>query len=269
MDREAGNQLVTDSRINMLSFTGSPAVGWKMKSEAGKKKVVLELGGNAGVIVSETADLNLAAKKCVVGGFAYSGQVCIHVQRIFVHEKVFSQFIDLFIELTKNLEKGDPCDEKTDISSMIDLENAIRVEEWVNEAVANGAKILHGGKRVNAFFEPTLITGTKPDMKVCALEIFGPVVAIEKISDFNQAVQLINNSEYGLQAGVFTNTISEMNKAFNELEVGGVIINDVPTFRVDHMPYGGIKNSGFGREGIKYAIFEMLEPRLMVKNTDY
>lgn len=269
MDREAGNQLVTDSRINMLSFTGSPAVGWKMKSGAGKKKVVLELGGNAGVIVSETADLNLAVKKCVVGGFAYSGQVCIHVQRIFVHEKVFNQFIDSFIELTKNLEEGDPCDEKTDISSMIDLENAIRVEEWVNEAVANGAKILHGGKRVNTFFEPTLITGTKPDMKVCALEIFGPVVVLEKISDFNQAVQFINNSEYGLQAGVFTNTISEMNKVFNELEVGGVIINDVPTFRVDHMPYGGIKNSGFGREGIKYAIFEMLEPRLMVKNTDY
>ncbi|OFX22640.1 MAG: aldehyde dehydrogenase [Bacteroidetes bacterium GWA2_31_9b] len=269
MDRESGNQLVTDERINMLSFTGSPSVGWEMKREAGKKKVTLELGGNAGVIVSDTADINRAVQKCVIGSFAYSGQVCIHVQRIFIHEKIFDQFANQFIEITKNLKKGDPCDEKTDISSMIDIENAIRVEDWVNEAVANGANILFGGNRKDSFFEPTIITETKIDMKVCALEIFGPVVVIEKFSNFNQAIKYINNSEYGLQAGVFTNNINEMNQAFNELEVGGIIINDVPTFRVDHMPYGGIKNSGFGREGIKYAIFEMLEPRLMVKNTDY
>jgi acyl-CoA reductase-like NAD-dependent aldehyde dehydrogenase len=269
MDRDAGNQLVTDDRFNMLSFTGSPAIGWKMKRDAGKKKVALELGGNAGVIVSDTANLELAAKKCVAGGFAYSGQVCIHVQRIIVHENVYVQFLDQFIELTKNLRVGSPIDQNTDISSMIDEENAIRVEEWVNEAVANGAKVLLGGKRNGTFFEPTIITKTNREMKVCALEIFGPVVTIEKYNNFDEAVSYINDSEFGLQAGVFTNRITEMNQAHNELEVGGVIINDVPTFRVDHMPYGGIKNSGFGREGIKYAIHEMLEPRLLVKNTDY
>jgi len=269
MDRDTGNQLVTDERFNMLSFTGSPAVGWKMKREAGKKKVVLELGKIEGVIVTESANVSMAAKKCVIGGYAYSGQVCIHVQRIIVHENVYVEFLNQFIELTKTLIVGSPADEDTDISSMIDEENAIRVEDWVNEAIADGAKILHGGKRSGTFFEPTIITKTKSDMKVCALEVFGPVVTIEKYSDFDDAINYLNNSEFGLQAGVFTNSIGEMNKAQNELEVGGVIINDVPTFRVDHMPYGGIKNSGFGREGIKYAIHEMLEPRLMIKNINY
>ena len=269
MDREAGNQLVTDERFNMLSFTGSPNVGWKMKANAGKKKIALELGGNAGVIVSEQADVDLAVKKCLVGGFAYSGQVCIHVQRIVVHEKVFDKFVNKFISETKKLTFGAPDDESTDISVMIDEENAKRVEDWVNEAVHNGAKILYGGKRKDSFYEPTIITNTKREMKVCALEIFGPVVTVEKFSDFSQAVGMINDSEYGLQAGVFTDSITEMNQSFNEIEAGGVIINDVPTFRVDHMPYGGIKNSGFGREGIKYAINEMMEPRLLIKNTNY
>ncbi|MFO7842489.1 MAG: aldehyde dehydrogenase family protein [Bacteroidales bacterium] len=269
MDREAGNQLVTDERFNMLSFTGSPHVGWKMKANAGKKKIALELGGNAGVIVSEQADINLAVKKCLVGGYAYSGQVCIHVQRIMIHEKVFDTFVDKFISQTQKLIFGAPDDETTDISVMIDEDNARRVEDWVNEAVSDGAKILYGGKRKGSFFEPTIITNTKREMKVCALEVFGPVVTVEKFSDFSQAVGMINDSEYGLQAGVFTNNIPEMNQSFNEIEAGGVIINDVPTFRVDHMPYGGIKNSGFGREGVKYAIQEMMEPRLLVKNTDY
>jgi glyceraldehyde-3-phosphate dehydrogenase (NADP+) len=269
MDREAGNQLVTDERFNMLSFTGSPHVGWKMKANAGKKKIALELGGNAGVIVSEQADLNLAVKKCLVGGYAYSGQVCIHVQRIMIHEKVFDTFVDKFISETQKLIFGAPDEETTDISVMIDEDNARRVEDWVNEAVSDGAKILYGGKRKGSFFEPTIITNTKREMKVCALEVFGPVVTVEKFSDFSQAIDIINDSEYGLQAGVFTNSIIEMNQSFNEIEAGGVIINDVPTFRVDHMPYGGIKNSGFGREGVKYAIQEMMEPRLLVKNTDY
>jgi glyceraldehyde-3-phosphate dehydrogenase (NADP+) len=269
MDREAGNQLVTDNRISMLSFTGSPAVGWKMKANAGKKKVALELGGNAGVIVSESCDLDLVAKKCLVGGFAYSGQVCIHVQRIYVHENVFSKFIDKFIEGTKKLNFGAPDDSNTDISSMIDEENAIRVEQWVNEAVNEGAEVLFGAKRTGSYYEPTIITNTKHQMKVCALEVFGPVVTIEKYTDYSDAVQFVNSSEFGLQAGVFTNNIKEMNQAFNELEVGGVIINDVPTFRVDHMPYGGIKNSGFGREGVKYSIHEMMEPKLLVKSIQY
>ena len=269
MDREAGNQLVTDERIQMLSFTGSPAVGWKMKANAGKKKIVLELGGNAGVIVSNQADIDLAVKKCLVGGFAYSGQVCIHVQRIYVQENIFEKFVNKFIEGTKKLKFGAPDDTETDISVMIDEENALRVEEWVNEAIKDGAKVLFGGKRNGTYFEPTIITNTKNEMKVCSLEVFGPVVTIEKYTNFSDAVKNVNDSEYGLQAGVFTNGIDEMNQAYNELEVGGVIVNDVPTFRVDHMPYGGIKNSGFGREGVKYSIFEMLEPKLLVKNTGY
>lgn len=269
MDREAGNQLVTDERIQMLSFTGSPAVGWKMKTNAGRKKVALELGGNAGVIVSNNSDIELAVKKCLIGGFAYSGQVCIHVQRIYVHENIFDEFVGKFIEGTKMLKFGNPEELSTDISVMIDEENALRVEEWVNEAVVNGAVILNGGKRKGTYFEPTILTNTNNEMKVCSLEIFGPVVSIEKYNNFNEAIKKINNSEYGLQAGVFTNLINEMNQSFNELEVGGVILNDVPTFRVDHMPYGGIKNSGFGREGVKYSIFEMLEPKLMVKNINF
>ena len=269
MDREAGNQLVTDDRIQMLSFTGSPDVGWKMKANAGKKKVALELGGNAGVIVSNQADMEMAVKKCLIGGFAYSGQVCIHVQRIFVQESIFENFVKKFIDGTKKLNYGAPDDPATDISVMIDEENALRVEKWVNDAVSEGAELLYGGKRNGAYFEPTIITNTKREMKVCSQEVFGPVVTIEKYLNFNDAIQNINDSEYGLQAGVFSNRINEMNQAYNELEVGGVIINDVPTFRVDHMPYGGIKNSGFGREGIKYSIHEMVEPKLLVKNTDY
>ncbi len=268
MDRESGNQLVVDERINMLSFTGSPAVGWQMKRDAGKKKVCLELGGNAGVIVSNSV-LNLedAVLKCLTGSFAYSGQVCIHVQRLLVHQDVFEQFIHRFIELTRQLKQGNPLSPETDISSMIDEENALRVESWVNEAVAMGAQVLCGGKRINTYVEPTVMTHTTTEMKVCSLEIFGPVVSIEPYQHFEEAVALINDSEYGLQAGVFTDKLSEMNFAYQHLEVGGVIINDVPTFRVDHMPYGGIKNSGFGREGVKYAIQEMMEPKLLVKNT--
>jgi len=227
------------------------------------------LGGNAGVIVSNQADIEKAVNKCLIGAFAYSGQVCIHVQRIFVHESIFESFVNKFIDGTKKLKFGAPDDLTTDISVMINEENALRVEEWVGDAVKEGAVVLYGGKREGAYFEPTIITNTKKEMKVCSLEVFGPVVTIEKYTDFSEAIKNVNDSEYGLQAGVFSNGINEMNQAYNELEVGGVIINDVPTFRVDHMPYGGIKNSGFGREGIKYSIFEMLEPKLLVKNTDY
>lgn len=266
MDREAGNQLVTDERFALLTFTGSPQVGWKMKNQAGKKRVVLELGGNAGVIITETADLDKAIPKCISGAFAYSGQVCIHTQRIYAHQSIFKQFTERFAEQTSNLKQGDPLDPSTDISSMIDEENAIRIEQWVDEAVKNGANLLLGGKRNGTFFEPTIITNTKRDMKVCSLEAFGPLVVIESYTSFKDAIEEINSSEFGLQAGVFTNKIDEQNYSFNELKVGGVIINDVPTFRVDHMPYGGIKNSGFGREGVKYAMLDMLEPKLLVRN---
>lgn len=266
MDRIAGNQLVTDTRFKKLSFTGSPQVGWQMKREAGRKKVTLELGGNAGVLVSNNADIDLAVKKCLVGSFAYSGQVCIHVQRIYVQSQVFDSFVAKMVKGTRLLKRGEPNDPATEISVMIDENNAKRVEAWVNDAIADGAKILHGGKRQGTYFEPTIITNTKSEMNVCRLEIFGPVVTIEKFDNFEEGIAAINDSDYGLQAGVFTDTIQEINYAFNHLNVGGVINNDVPTFRVDHMPYGGIKNSGFGREGVKYAMRDMLEPKLLVKD---
>ena len=265
MDRIAGNQLVTDIRFKKLSFTGSPQVGWQMKRDAGRKKVTLELGGNAGVIISNKADIDLAVKKCLVGSFAYSGQVCIHVQRIYIQSLVFDSFVAKMIAGTNALKKGPPDDPTTEISVMIDENNAKRVASWVNDAVLDGARILYGGKRQGTYFEPTIITNTKPEMNVCRLEIFGPVVTIEKFDDFKEGIAAINDSQYGLQAGIFTDDIKEINYAFNHLEVGGVINNDAPIFRVDHMPYGGIKNSGFGREGVKYAMRDMLEPKLLVK----
>jgi glyceraldehyde-3-phosphate dehydrogenase (NADP+) len=265
MDRVAGNQLVTEKRFSLLSFTGSPEVGWEMKKNAGKKKVVLELGGNAGVIVARTAELDDALKKCLVGGFAYSGQICIHAQRLFVHSSLFSTFIQRFTEMVKALKNGAPEDNSTDVSVMIDEENAKRVESWVNEAVAAGAKVLCGGRRDKSFFYPTLITGTTGEMKVNAEEVFGPVVIVETFDHFTDAIAMMNNTRFGLQAGVFTNDASEIDAAFNGIQTGGVIINDVPTFRVDHMPYGGVKDSGLGREGVKYAIHDMLEARILVK----
>lgn len=266
MDRIAGNLLVTDRRIKLLTFTGSPQVGWKMKAEAGKKKTVLELGGNAGVIVTGSANLEVAIPKCVIGGFSYSGQVCIHAQRIYVHKDIFNDFSNKFIQAVKNLKVGDPKFPETDISVMIDEANAIRVEDWVNEAVSQGARVLSGGKRNGNYYEPTILTNTRTEMKVCSLEIFGPVVTLESYDNFEQVIDEVNNSDFGLQAGVFTNNLKEMDIAFYKLQVGGVIINDVPTFRVDHMPYGGVKDSGMGREGVKYAMMDMLEAKILVKN---
>jgi glyceraldehyde-3-phosphate dehydrogenase (NADP+) len=265
MDRKTGNLLVTDERINLLSFTGSPEVGWKMKNDAGKKKVILELGGNAGVIVAKGADQEMAVAKCVAGSFAYSGQVCIHTQRIYVLHGQYDRFVKNFVEKVNTLKHGNPLDMGTDMAIMIDEANAIRVENWVNEAVKGGAKILAGGIRQNSYMQPTVLTGTTSGMKVCAEEVFGPIVVIEPVSTFSEAIGLINAGRFGLQAGVFTDSIVEMNQAFKLLKVGGVIINDVPTFRVDHMPYGGIKDSGLGREGVKYAIWDMMEPRILVK----
>ena len=265
MNRVAGNQLVTDERFALLSFTGSPEVGWEMKRNAGKKKVVLELGGNAGVIVARTAEPEQALKKCLVGGFAYSGQICIHAQRIFVHNSLFNTFAQRFTEMVKALKNGNPEDNATDVGVMIDEENAKRVEQWVNEAVAAGAKILCGGSRNKSFYHPTLLINTNARMKVCGEEIFGPVVVVESFDNFSDAIRMINDSRFGLQAGVFTNDMHEVDLAFNEIQTGGIIINDVPTFRVDHMPYGGVKDSGLGREGVKYAILDMLEARILVK----
>ena len=250
-----------------MSFTGSPEVGWKMKCDAGKKKVVLELGGNAGVIVSQGNNMEAVVSKCVAGGFAYSGQVCIHTQRIYVLQNLFDDFTRMFVSKASQLKPGNPSDPATDIAVMIDEANALRVEEWINQAVSGGAKVLLGGKRENNYMPPTVITGSDEDMLVCSGEVFGPLVVIEPVNTFTEAVSRINAGRFGLQAGVFTDSINEMNMAFKNLKVGGVIINDVPTFRVDHMPYGGIKDSGLGREGVKYAILDMMEPKLLVKNS--
>lgn len=268
MSREVGNQLVTDERFKLLTFTGSPVVGWKMKANAGKKKVVLELGGNSAVVVSESASLDLAVKKCLLGAFAFSGQVCIHTQRIFVHKDLYTQFIQQFVAQTRLLKEGSPLKISTDVSGLIDEENAIRVENLIKEAVLQGATLLIGGQRRGAFVEPTVFTNTKPEMEVCKSEVFGPVVVIESYETFEDAINSVNDSIFGLQAGVFTNSLKEMNYAYSEIECGGVIINDSSIFRVDHMPYGGIKDSGLGREGVKYTIADMSEPKLLVKNMD-
>ena len=265
MDRQTGNRLVTDERFKLLTFTGSPSVGWKMKNDAKKKKVVLELGGNAGVLITSSADIDFAVKRCIVGAFAYAGQVCIHTQRIYADKKIFSIFKEKFIEETKKLKAGHPLDLSTDITSMIDEENAKRVEEWVNNAIKEGAELVCGGNRKGTFYEPTILTNTKHEMQVVCNEIFGPVVILEPYEKFEDAIRLVNNSIYGLQAGVFTNEINEMNYAFEHLQVGGVILNDVSVFRVDHMPYGGVKESGIGREGVKYAMQDMMEAKILVK----
>lgn len=258
--------LVTDERIKLISFTGSAAVGWQIKKNCGKKKVVLELGGNAGVIVHSDADLAYAADRCVVGGFSYAGQTCISVQRILVERSGFAKFTDLLLEGVKKLKTGDPLDDSTDLGPLIRESDAIRASDWIQEAVRTGARLLCGGERRGPVLEPTVLTGTRPEMKVNCQEIFAPVVTVEPYDDFNQALKQINNSPYGLQAGLFTRDAKLIFNAYEELEVGGLIAGDVPAFRIDHMPYGGVKDSGLGREGLRYAIEEMTEPKLLVMN---
>jgi acyl-CoA reductase-like NAD-dependent aldehyde dehydrogenase len=264
MSRELGDRMVADERFKLLTFTGSPAVGWRMKERAGKKKVVLELGGNAGVIVDKSADLDWASRRAVTGAFAYSGQVCISVQRMFVHEAVYDDFMGRFLEGVKNLRQGDPSDASTDVGPMVDEANAARTQSWVDEAVADGAQVLAGGTRNGTFFPPTVLTNVDRSAKVCSSEAFAPLVVVEKFSDIGDAIESVNDSTFGLQAGVFTSDLAGAWAAFNGLEVGGVILNDVPTYRVDHMPYGGVKDSGLGREGLRWAIEDMTELRLLV-----
>jgi acyl-CoA reductase-like NAD-dependent aldehyde dehydrogenase len=266
LSNEDAGLLVSDDRIKMISFTGSAAVGWEIKKHAGKKKVILELGGNAGVIVHSDADVNYAAERCVVGGFSYAGQTCISVQRIFVEQSVYGKFIDALLAGVNKLKTGDPLDETTDLGPLIRESDAIRAADWVQQAVRGGAKLLRGGQRKGSTLEPTVLTGTRADMKVNCQEIFAPVVTVEPYTDFNDALRRVNSSPYGLQAGLFTRDAKLMFQAYDELEVGGLIAGDVPAFRIDHMPYGGVKDSGLGREGLRYAIEEMTEPKLLVMN---
>lgn len=265
MDREFGNRLVTDERFALLSFTGSPDVGWKMKAQAGKKKTVLELGGNAAVIVSDAVEPDKIIDKCVNGGFAYQGQVCIHAQRFFVHESLMDTFIEKFTAAVKKLRFGAPDSADTDFTAMIDADNADRITEWTSEAEKAGAELLLKPGQKGNFIHPVVVTGAKKGMKVFDEEVFGPVVTVNPFKTFAEAVAMVNDSRFGLQAGVFTDRHSEVEAAHNGLETGGVVLNDSPILRLDHMPYGGVKDSGLGREGVKYAMLDMLEPRILVK----
>jgi acyl-CoA reductase-like NAD-dependent aldehyde dehydrogenase len=263
MDRPTGDLMVADDRFKLLSFTGSPSVGWKMKADAGKKKVVLELGGNAGAIVDETADLDWAVARLAFGAFAYSGQVCISVQRIYVVASVYPEFERRFVEKVHQMRMGSPLDPATDLGPMVDAKAVARTHEWVAEALARGARALTGGEPDGLFYPPTVLADVPKDARVCGEEVFAPVVNLFPVPDFAAAVAEINDSQFGLQCGVFTNDLERTLLAHDELEVGGVIVNDVPTWRTDAMPYGGVKDSGIGREGLRWSIEDMTEPRLL------
>ncbi len=264
MSNDNAALLVKDDRIKLLTFTGSAAVGWQLKSQAGKKRVTLELGGNAGVIVHSDADLQYAVHRCIAGGFSYGGQTCISVQRIVVHKPVFERFTEQLLQGVRKLKCGDPGDESTDVPPLIRERDAVRVTQWIDEAVQAGAKVLVGGKRQGALVEPTVLTATSPHMRVNCAEIFGPVVTVERYETFDEALTSINHSDYGLQAGLMTRDAVLIQSAFDTLDVGALIVGDVPTFRVDQMPYGGVKDSGLGREGLRYSIEDMTERKLLV-----
>lgn len=259
-------KMVTDARLKMISFTGSADVGWELKKRTGKKKICLELGGNAAVIVEPDANLQKVVERSVLGGFAYAGQICISVQRVYIHQKIYDDFVEHFLKKVSELKIGDPISEETDIGPMIDENAALRVENWIEEAVAQGAVILAGGNREGNLMEPTVLGNVLSDTRVACEEAFAPLVILDRYWTFEEAIDKVNDSVYGLQAGVFTMDIEKAFKAYNEIDVGGVIINDIPTYRVDHMPYGGVKDSGFGREGVKYAMEEMTELKVMVVN---
>ncbi|HVP35792.1 MAG TPA: aldehyde dehydrogenase family protein [Terriglobales bacterium] len=261
-----GDWLVSDERLQMITFTGSPPVGRKIKEKSGLKKLTLELGSNSAVIIDQDADLNLAIEKCLMGSFAYAGQICISVQRIYVLKKIYDKFKKEFLEKTSKLKLGDPLNMDTDVGPMITEDEAKRTESWVNEAVKDGAKVLVGGKRDGVFYYPTVLENVKPEMKVMALEVFAPVVSLIPFEDFSDAVRMVDDSMYGLQAGVFTENIENAFQAIKKIKVGGIIINDVPTYRADNMPYGGVKESGIGREGLKYAIEEMTDIKMVCFN---
>lgn len=267
-DVKDAETLSKDDRFKLVSFTGSPGVGWHIKATAGKKKVVLELGGNAACIVDEGTDAQTqhAANRILFGGFYYSGQSCISVQRVYVHDKVYDKFKQHLVEGAgqRNKKRGDPLEQDTFLGPMISEGEAKRVEKWVNDAAAAGAKVLSGGKRDGSFYDITVLENVPSTADVYCKEIFGPVVFLERFSDFKSVVEIVNKSPFGLQAGVFTSDIQKAFYAFNNIEAGGVVINDIPSVRVDSQPYGGVKDSGLGREGLKYAIEDFTEPRILL-----
>lgn len=262
--RENADLFVTDDRLKLLSFTGSDAVGWDLKSKAGKKSVILELGGNAACIVDEGVDLDSVVKRLITGAFYQSGQSCISVQRILIHQSLYESLRDKLITATKALKMGDPKDPKNFIGPMISEKEANRLFDWIQEALNKGARCLCGGKLEGVMMEPTLLENVSLDLKLNQEEAFGPVAILFPFTDFEQALKQVNDSRYGLQAGVFTRDLYKAQRAWDVLEVGGVIINDIPSWRIDHMPYGGVKDSGLGREGVRFAMEHMSEIRLMV-----
>lgn len=261
-----GDAIVESDKVQMVTFTGSPAVGISIRDKAGLKRVALELGSNSGLIIDKGVNISQIVPKCVTGAFSNQGQVCISLQRTYVMDEVFDDFIEQFAELTKQLVIGNPLEETTDVSAMIHRAEQQRAMSWVEEAVANGATVVTGGTIENDIFMPTILTNVAPQSKVCCQEVFAPIVIVNRITSIEEGIQAINDSNYGLQAGIFTNDIATAFKASKELEVGGVMINDIPTYRVDQMPYGGVKESGTGKEGLKYAIHEMTETKLIVWN---
>ena len=256
--------LLDDPRVRMVTFTGSARVGWMIRERAARKKVALELGGNAAILIEPDADLDLAAARCTLGGYSYAGQSCISVQRILVHEDVYDAFVQRFVARVAALRTGDPLDEATDVGPLIDEANAVRAQSWIEEAVRAGAVLGTGGGRRGPVLEPTVLLETTSAMRVNCEEVFAPVTTVRRYRDFDEALEELNASAYGLQAGLFTHDLRRIRRAFEEAEVGGLIVNDISGFRVDHMPYGGVKESGQGREGVRYAIEEMTDMRLLV-----
>jgi acyl-CoA reductase-like NAD-dependent aldehyde dehydrogenase len=262
--RQGSDLFTEDDRLKLLSFTGSPDVGWALKARSGKKKVVLELGGNAAVIVDHDADLDDALERITFGTFYQSGQSCIGVQRIIIHESVYERFKAMLVERATALVAGDPKDRDTFIGPMISESEACRLESWIQEAVSAGASLLCGGERKGAMLEATLLEGVPRDCAAYTEEAFGPIAILSSFGDFGKALEEVNDSKFGLQAGIFTRDLFKMFNAWDELDVGGVVINDVPSYRVDNMPYGGVKDSGLGREGIRFAMEDMTEIRNLV-----
>jgi acyl-CoA reductase-like NAD-dependent aldehyde dehydrogenase len=265
---EVAQVLIEDPRVRLITFTGSAKAGWAIRAKAGTKRVALELGGNAAVIIEADADLAWAAARCAIGGFTYAGQSCISTQRIYVHESVYTPFLDAFVQRVRQLKTGDVLDEKTDVGPMISLDAAERVERWIGEATAGGAEIALGGKRTGQFLEPTVLLHTSPEMNVNCEEVFAPLVTVTPYGKLDDAIAAANASPYGLQAGVFTTNLQTMFRLHAELDVGAVNGNDIPGFRVDRLPYGGAKASGLGREGVRYAIEEMTELRVLTLKLD-
>jgi len=262
--RDGADLFTTDERLKLLSFTGSPGVGWALKAKAGKKKVVLELGGNAACIVDADADLEDAVERIVIGAFYQSGQSCIGVQRILIHEAVYDDFKERLVAATERLKTGQPKDPETFVGPIISEKEARRIEAWIDDALAAGATLLCGGGRNGPFVPATLLEGVPHGCDAWAEEVFGPVACLEPFSDFSDAIAQVNDSRFGLQAGIFTRDLYKVYEAWDDLDVGGVVIGDIPSWRVDHMPYGGVKDSGLGREGLRYAMEDMTEIRLLV-----